>query len=155
MPERMPALGGALLALAVLLAGASWLDIGSAGPLAWLAQVPAALGVASLRGSRPRPAAADAAPLALLWGAGFLSAGVLAAWPLSALLAAPSLGAALALSAMAGVLLAAVESVDAEEREAWRSRGAAFFQGRGRKAGRRARSDGEGAKQTGAGEAQV
>ena len=56
---------------------------------------------------------------------------------------------------LAGVLLAAVESVDAEEREAWRSRGAAFFQGRGRKAGRRARSDGEGAKQTGAGEAQV
>ena len=108
MPERMPALGGALLALAVLLAGASWLDIGSAGPLAWLAQVPAALGAASLRGSRPRPAAADAAPLALLWGAGFLLAGVLAAWPLSALLAAPSLGAALALSAMAGVLLVLV-----------------------------------------------
>ena len=37
---------------------------------------------------------------------------------------------------LAGVLLAAVESVDAEEREAWRSRGAAFFQRRGRKAGK-------------------
>ena len=54
---------------------------------------------------------------------------------------------------LAGVLLAAVESADAEEKEAWRSRGAAFFQGRGRKTGRRTGGDGEGAKQTGAGEA--
>ena len=37
MPERKPVLGGALLALAVLFAGASWLTAGSAGPLAWLA----------------------------------------------------------------------------------------------------------------------
>ena len=56
---------------------------------------------------------------------------------------------------LAGVLLVAVESADAEEKEAWRSRGAAFFQGRGRKAGRRAGGDGEGAKQTGASEAQA
>src|SRR3546814_13237976 len=38
--------------------------------------------------------------------------------------------AALDLDTLAGALLAAVESADAEEREAWRSRGAAFFQGR-------------------------
>src|SRR3546814_17825524 len=49
-------------------------------------------------------------------------------------------------------LLAAVESADAEEREAWRSRGAAFFQGRGRKAGRRAGGNGEGGHQAGAGD---
>ena len=33
---------------------------------------------------------------------------------------------------LAGVLLAAVGSANAEEKEAWRSRGAAFFQGRSR-----------------------
>ena len=60
---------------------------------------------------------------------------------------------ALDLDVLAGALLAAVESASAEEKEAWRSRGAAFFQGRGRKAGRRAGGDGEGGKQTGAGEA--
>src|SRR3546814_10918830 len=45
---------------------------------------------------------------------------------------------------LAGVLLAAVGSANAEEKEAWRSRGAAFFQGRGRKAWRRTGCDGEG-----------
>src|SRR3546814_16082762 len=44
---------------------------------------------------------------------------------------------ALDLDTLAGALLAAVEAADANENEAWRSRGAAFFQGRGRKAGRR------------------
>src|SRR3546814_943425 len=44
---------------------------------------------------------------------------------------------ALDLDTLAGALLAAVEAADANEKEAWRSRGAAFFQGRGRKAGRR------------------
>jgi len=61
---------------------------------------------------------------------------------------------ALDLDTLAGALLAAVESADAEEREAWRSRGAAFFQGRGRKAGRRSGGNGESGNQTGAGEAQ-
>src|SRR3546814_6412734 len=61
---------------------------------------------------------------------------------------------ALDLDTLAGALLAAVESADAEEREAWRSRGAASFQGRGRKAGRRAGGNGEGGNQAGAGEAQ-
>ena len=54
---------------------------------------------------------------------------------------------ALDLDTLAGALLAAVESADAEEKEAWRSRGAAFFQGRGRKAWRRTGGDGEGGGQ--------
>ncbi|HEX7856920.1 MAG TPA: conjugal transfer protein TraD [Sphingobium sp.] len=60
---------------------------------------------------------------------------------------------ALDLDILAGALLAAVESSSADEREAWRAKGAAFFQGRGRKTGQRAGGNGEGAKQTGAGEA--
>ena len=63
--------------------------------------------------------------------------------------------AAVAVVASAGVLLAAVGSANAEEKEAWRSRGAAFFQGRGRKAWRRTGGDGEGGKQTGASEEQA
>ena len=62
---------------------------------------------------------------------------------------------ALDLDVLAGALLAAVESASADEKEAWRAKGAAFFHGRGRKAGRRAGGDGEGAKQTGAGEEQA
>src|SRR3546814_12916933 len=58
------------------------------------------------------------------------------------------------LDTLAGALLAAVESADAAEREAWRSRGAAFFQGPGRKAGRRAGGNGEGGNPASAGEAQ-
>ncbi|EKU72323.1 conjugal transfer protein TraD [Sphingobium yanoikuyae] len=62
---------------------------------------------------------------------------------------------ALDLDLLAGALLAAVESADANEKEAWRAKGAAFFQGRGRKTGRRAGGDGERTKQTGAGEKQA
>src|SRR3546814_3895982 len=62
---------------------------------------------------------------------------------------------ALDLDTLAGALLAAVEAADANEKEAWRSRGAAFFQGRGRKAGRRTGGNGEGARQTGAGKEQA
>ena len=61
---------------------------------------------------------------------------------------------ALDLDVLAGALLAAVESADANEKEAWRAKGAAFFQGRGRKAGRRAGGNGESGNQTGTGEAQ-
>ena len=61
---------------------------------------------------------------------------------------------ALDLDTLAGALLAAVESADAGEKEALRSRGAAFLQGRGRKAGRRSGGNGESGNQTGAGEAQ-
>lgn len=59
---------------------------------------------------------------------------------------------ALDLDVLAGVLLAAVESASADEREAWRAKGSAFFQGRGRKAKLRPRYDGEGGKETGTGE---
>ncbi len=53
---------------------------------------------------------------------------------------------------LAGVLVAAVEA-SAEEREAWRAKGTAYFQQRGRKTARRAGGNGEGGNQTGAGEA--
>ena len=59
---------------------------------------------------------------------------------------------ALDLDMLAGALLAAVESANANEKEAWCAKGAAFFQGRGRKAGRRVGGDGEGGKQAGANE---
>ncbi|WP_065847744.1 conjugal transfer protein TraD [Sphingobium sp. Ndbn-10] len=60
---------------------------------------------------------------------------------------------ALDLDVLAGALLAAVESASAEEKEAWRSKGAAFFQRRGRKTTLRPRYDGEGGNETDAGEA--
>lgn len=41
---------------------------------------------------------------------------------------------ALDLDILAGALLAAVDMADADAKEAWRSRGAAFFQRRGKKA---------------------
>ena len=134
--------GGVLLALAILLAGAAAIDARAAGPLAWLAQVPAALGVAWWRGSRSGgPVLRDAGVLALPWAGAFLLAAALALVPLSRLLVAPSLGAALALSAAAGVLLivlwrywtawhalerdgvalaAAFATPDALERQSWR-----------------------------------
>ena len=46
---------------------------------------------------------------------------------------------------LAGVLLEAVGSKDADVKEAWRAKGAAFFQRRGRKGGGAATSDGSGA----------
>src|SRR3546814_5413623 len=62
---------------------------------------------------------------------------------------------ALDLDTLAGALLAAVEAADANEKEAWSTRGAAFFQGRGRKAGRRTGGNGERASQTGSGTEQA
>ena len=60
---------------------------------------------------------------------------------------------ALDLDVLAGVLIAAVESNDADAKEAWRAKGATFFQGRGRKADRRAGGDAESGSKAGAGEA--
>lgn len=40
---------------------------------------------------------------------------------------------ALELDILAGILITAVESSNAEEKEAWRAKGSAFFQGRGKK----------------------
>ena len=45
---------------------------------------------------------------------------------------------------LAGVLLDAIGSNDANVREAWRAKGAAFFQRRGRKGARKADGDGDG-----------
>ncbi|WP_342659277.1 conjugal transfer protein TraD (plasmid) [Sphingomonas sp. NY01] len=42
---------------------------------------------------------------------------------------------------LAGVLLAAIGSSDADRKEAWRTQGAAFFQGRGRKGAKRIGGD--------------
>ena len=61
---------------------------------------------------------------------------------------------ALDLDVLAGALLAAVASASTEEKEAWRSKGAAFFQGRGRKGSRRAAGNAESGNETGTGEAQ-
>ena len=56
---------------------------------------------------------------------------------------------------LAGALLHIVAEAQAEgNREAWRSDGAAFFQGRGRKAGRRSGGNAQSGNQGGAGEAQ-
>lgn len=46
---------------------------------------------------------------------------------------------------LAGVLLDAVASQNAEAKEAWRAKGAAFFQRRGRKGGRTAGGNGDSA----------
>ena len=60
---------------------------------------------------------------------------------------------ALDLDTLAGALLHIVaESEVAENREAWRSDGATFFQRKGRKATLHPRYDGEGGNETGAGE---
>src|SRR3546814_12659732 len=61
---------------------------------------------------------------------------------------------ALDLDTLAGALLDAVEAADANEKQAWRSRGAAFVQVSGRTVGRRTGGNGEGARQTSAGPAQ-
>ena len=135
-------MGAALLALGVLLALASAFDGASAGVLAWLAQVPAALGIARLRGSRAHHSLQrDAGALAIAWAGGFLLAAVLAAWPLYRLLTAPSLLPVIVLSLAAGLVLVllwfqwpalhalerdgrgfrfAAAAQDAQERQSWR-----------------------------------
>ena len=142
MPERHPGIGVALLLAGLLFAGACWLDVDGVGALAWLAQVPMALGIAFLRGTRKRARlAADAGGLALLWAGGFVLAGALVAWPLHRVLATPGLAPVLVLSATAGLLLvllwwhwpmwhgtereggrlgARFAGQDAQQRQAWR-----------------------------------
>ena len=142
MPERHPGIGIALLLAGLLLAAACWFDVPGVGALAWLAQVPMALGIAFLRGTRKRARlAADAGGLALLWGGGFALAGALVAWPLHRVLTAPALWPVLLLSATSGLLLVLLwwhwplwhgsereggrlatrfDRQDAQERQAWR-----------------------------------
>ncbi len=106
MAESRRGPGFALVLLSLLLAGACWFDAGSAGALAWLAQVPAALGIALLRGTRGKARLGrDALSLALLWAGGFALAGLLAAWPLQALRTAPSLLPTLAMSGVCAIVL--------------------------------------------------
>ena len=52
---------------------------------------------------------------------------------------------ALDMETLAGALLDAVASKDAEAKEAWRAKGSAFFQRRGRKGGRTAGGNGDSA----------
>src|SRR3546814_13265398 len=60
---------------------------------------------------------------------------------------------ALDLDTLAGALLAAVDAADANEKTAWRSRGAAFFQVRGPTARRRPGPNGQAATPTAPGQA--
>ena len=109
MPERRPGAAAALIAASLLLAAGCWFDVGSAGPLAWLAQAPMALGIALLRGTRRGSRLArDAAALALAWAGGFVLAAVLAGWPLHTLRVAPGLVPVLAISTAAAFLLLAL-----------------------------------------------
>ncbi|HTL14274.1 MAG TPA: ankyrin repeat domain-containing protein, partial [Thermomonas sp.] len=109
MPESRAATGLPLLLAGMALAGACWFGGPPAALLAALAQPPAALGVALLRGSRARARlGADLGALALLWAAAFALAGLVLWMPLRALLAAPALGPVLALSVAAAALLLAL-----------------------------------------------
>ncbi|RZA17028.1 MAG: ankyrin repeat domain-containing protein, partial [Lysobacteraceae bacterium] len=106
MPESRRGLGFALALSSLLLAAACWFDQGGAGAFAWLAQVPAALGIALLRGTRGKARlGGDALSLALLWAGGFALAGMLAAWPMLALRSSPGLLPTLAMSAACAVVL--------------------------------------------------
>ena len=145
MPDRRhPGLGIPLLLAGMLLAGACWFDAapGVAAACAWLAQAPAALGIALLRGTRGKQGLGrDLGRLAVLWAAAFAVAVMLAAWPLQRLLAAPALAPVLALSAAVGLLLVGLwrhwplwhgsereggdlglrlAGQDAQDRQAWR-----------------------------------
>jgi ankyrin repeat protein len=106
MPESRRGLGFALLLLGLLLAAACWFDVGSAAAFAWLAQVPAALGIALMRGTRGKAGLGrDALSLGLAWAGAFVLAGALVAWPLLALRASPGLVPTLALSTASAVVL--------------------------------------------------
>ena len=106
MAESRRGLGFALLLLSLSLAGACWFDAGSAGAFAWLAQVPAALGIALLRSSRGKARLGrDALSLGGLWGSAFACAGLLAAWPLLALRGSAGLLPVLAMSAACAIVL--------------------------------------------------
>ena len=106
MPEPRRGQGLAWLLAGMALAAGTWFDVGSAGPLAWLAQAPAAIGIALLHGSAsPGRPWRDLGELALAWGLAFIAVAALAWLPLRALVAGPGLGAVLALSGVAAVAL--------------------------------------------------
>ena len=79
MPEPRRGQGLAWLLAGMALAAGTWFDVGSAGPLAWLAQAPAALGIALLHGSAsPGRRWRDLGVLALAWALAFIVATALA-----------------------------------------------------------------------------
>lgn len=109
MPERRSGTAFALIAASWLLVAGCWFDVGSAGPLAWLAQAPMALGIALLRGTqRGSRLGRDAWALALAWGGVFMLAVALGAWPLHALQTVPDLLPVLALSTAGALLVLAL-----------------------------------------------
>lgn len=61
---------------------------------------------------------------------------------------------ALDIETLAGALLDAASSKDMQAKEAWRAKGSAFFQRRGRKAGKGAADNGGGSSETGTGGSQ-
>ncbi|ARR57665.1 conjugal transfer protein TraC (plasmid) [Rhizorhabdus wittichii DC-6] len=61
---------------------------------------------------------------------------------------------ALDIETLAGALLDAASSKDADAKEAWRAKGSAFFQRRGRKAGKGAADHGGGSSEADAGGSQ-
>ena len=106
MPEPRRGQGLAWLLASMALAAGTWFDVGSAGPLAWLAQAPAAIGIALLHGSAsPGRPWRDLGELALAWGLAFIAVAALAWLPLRALVAGPGLGAVLVLSGVAAAAL--------------------------------------------------
>ncbi|MHC9086360.1 ankyrin repeat domain-containing protein [Luteimonas sp. RIT-PG2_3] len=110
MPEPTVSRRPALLALALglVLAAISAIGVVPALIAGWLAQPAFALAARWRRGIRPPAWPAlrtDIVALLLAWGGALLLVALLVAWPLSALRQTGGLGAALALSAAAGVCL--------------------------------------------------
>src|SRR5690606_10330427 len=110
MPERASPLQRHRVAIAPAVGALPAIATGFGGALAalggWLAQPAFALGLRWRRGGDApdrKWLQADALALAGLWGGGLLVVAVLVAWPLSALRESGGLGAALALSAVAGI----------------------------------------------------
>src|SRR5262245_47140583 len=71
----------------------------------WLAQPAFALAVRGWRGATAPDWRRDALALLLLWGIGLLGLALLLAWPLASLRESGGLGAALACSVVAGLVL--------------------------------------------------
>src|SRR5690606_22916298 len=110
MPEPVSVLQGRRVVIALAVGVLLVAMTGFGGALAalggWLAQPAFALGLRWRRGGDApdrKRLQSDVLALAGLWGGGLLVVAVLVAWPLSALRESGGLGAALALSAVAGI----------------------------------------------------
>lgn len=106
MPEHTRVAGLGLLLLGLLLVAGAWFETSASAALLWLAQLPAALGVALLRGSRSTTGLLpDTGRLALRWGSAAVASALFLGGPLWLLRSGPSLGHSLVLTGMASVLL--------------------------------------------------